>query len=655
MTAVLCLRGPSVSSMGDDVVTRMLDAMSARGGDARAIWRGEGVVIATTTHDWQTTDQTSRAGSIAVGDGLAVAADASLYYRDDLRERLAAAGVRIGTDASAAQLILAAFRAWGERLTEHVEGDYAFVLSDARSGRVVCARDFVGTRPLHHATLGDTLVIASRVQGVEAHPACACELDAVAIGEQLAGFVNASDTTHARGVRRVRAGHLLAAERDGALTVRALWTPPAIDTGVGPPIDEAAEELRRLLGVAVSERCDNTSTAIWLSGGWDSTAVFAAGEHHAQSLGRESSLRPVSMSYPPDDMGYEDDLIQAVADRWNRPVFWVHSKDVPVIAPDPVAAAALRDGPVTHAFEQWNRALGAGARDVGARVALNGHGGDHFFSVTSIYLAELLRSGQWRELANDWVLRRGRTLEGFWDRALAPALPPRVRELARTLRNGRPLPGTCERQLPSWIDVTFARRAGLVEREHANAPRGGHRDLATEETYWMMADALHSATNALVYGMGIDSSVEVRMPMYDRRIVEFASARPRCERASGRESKILLRRAMQTLLPDHVLAPRSRRTGMTSSYLVKSLKAQRSALERLGSRRSRLAQLGIVDVAALGSVVRRFLSEGAVEFGGQLYNVLQAEYWLESRASGMHHRNEPKNFDIALRGLSAVA
>src|SRR5690606_8178135 len=60
--------------------------------------------------------------------------------------------------------------------------------------------------------------------------------------------------------------------------------------------------------------------------------------------------------------------------------------------------------------------------------------------------------------------------------------------------------------------------------------------------------------------------VEVRSPLSDRRVIEFALSRPWWERSSGRETKRLLRRAMRGLLPDEVLAPRRHRTGVTGGY-----------------------------------------------------------------------------------------
>src|SRR5690606_15258520 len=67
-------------------------------------------------------DQAAGQLSWAAGGGVWVAADAAIYYRDDLRDALLAAGVAVGADSSPAALVLAAYRAWGTGAAARLEG-----------------------------------------------------------------------------------------------------------------------------------------------------------------------------------------------------------------------------------------------------------------------------------------------------------------------------------------------------------------------------------------------------------------------------------------------------------------------------------------------------------------------------------------------------
>src|SRR5690348_5110646 len=299
----------------------MLGAMVRRGASQAGVWRQGSTVLAVARQRWEFGPGFS-GPVLAVEDGdCTVVADASLYYRDDLRRKLAAQGVR-PCGQTPSHLILAAYRAWGEACPAQLDGDFAFVLYDRRARRVLAARDFVGSRPLFYAELGKVLVIASSIGAILEHPACAGELNLEAIGTDAAGLsYAATDDTCYRGMRRLYAGWTLTRD-GGASRVRPHWEPQVAEPRRAPSFDEGAEELRALLCTAVAERLDPSgASSMWLSGGWDSPAVFAAGQHVLAARGDAADrLRAVSVSHPAGDPGYEDDKITAIRERWSAPV-----------------------------------------------------------------------------------------------------------------------------------------------------------------------------------------------------------------------------------------------------------------------------------------------------------------------------------------------
>src|SRR6202166_862626 len=97
--------------VGDALVRRLLDRMRSRGSDRTGVWRADGGALAVVRNDWELADGFS-GDVLAVEDGdLIIAADASIYYRKDLGEKLAAKDVRV-TGTTPSHLILAAYRAW---------------------------------------------------------------------------------------------------------------------------------------------------------------------------------------------------------------------------------------------------------------------------------------------------------------------------------------------------------------------------------------------------------------------------------------------------------------------------------------------------------------------------------------------------------------
>lgn len=614
----------------------MLGAMRRRGDTepVESSWSDDAALVGASRLGWELTGDFSGAVGVLAEHGLCVAADASLYHRAELRRRMEARGVPVGGD-SASHLILAAYRVWGAECASHLEGDFAFVIWDGARRRAVCARDFVGRRPLYYAHCGDTLVVASSVGAVLAHPDCSHDLNLTAIGALAAGMLWSAGTDSCYdAVRVLPAAHTLVWSADAVTGPTPHWQPPVRDpaAAVTPP-RVAAEELRELLRLAVGERLAGTGiTTVWMSGGWDSTAVFAAGQAALGGPGGGRALQPVSISYPAGDPGREDELIADVAAFWGVGVHWLDIADIPLL--DGLAErAAVTDEPPAHLYELWNRALARGTRACGARIALDGGGGDQLFQVSDIFLTDLLRRGHWRQLAGEMRARRARGIRHLFRNTVEPLLPMAV--VGWTARHSGSTGGHyMERPLPSWIRPSFVAAHDIVARDRACLPPRGARDHADAENRAYFTAPMWAWGGSYMSTALLEEGVESRSPLLDQRVVEFALRRPVEERASGVETKALLRRSMRGLLPDHVLAPRAYRTGVTAGYSRRQMRAHYPALfDALLGSELRLAELGVVEPAALRRAVDRFMSDGGEFERVALFHTLKTELWLRARSS----------------------
>ena len=631
MTAILgAVAGTAAADRA--VATRMLDAMRARGADAMDAWGGEGARLAVARAAWECGAGLAGAAVVWRDGPLAVVADASLYYVADLVRALRAAGHGVPPAATPAQLIAASYRAWGERFAEHLEGDFACVLWDGATRRFVAARDFGGKRPLYYAESAGGMIVASTIAGVAAGLDRPPELDITAIAADAAGLFADDARTCYVGVYRLGAGCTLV-HAAGALRVGRHWSPPGPPDGRAAAFDEAAAELRALLDSATRERLGESRTSIWLSGGWDSTAVFASGERALAARGRGEHLRAVSVSYPPGDPGREDELIASAAGQWGTPVRWIPVDSVPLLD-GPQRAAAQRDEPFAHGFESTTRALARASVAEGTRVAFDGNGGDQLFQLSPMYLADLLRAGRWGALAAEWRARRLRGGRTFFRYAVQPLLPPAALGLAALLRGGRPLAGHFERGLPPWISAGFARRHALLERDRAAIPPRDGRGAADAEVRWLLSYAFFPRVLATVSAFALEEGVELRSPLFDARVVAFAAGRPREDRAQGAETKRLLRAAMRGLLADALLAPRARRTGAPGAYLARSLRVTHAVeIDHLLAAPLVLADHGVLEPAAFRGAWARFRGGDDSVPALHLLLTLHAELWMRAHAA----------------------
>lgn len=631
MSIILAVAGDTTGAFGDAAIARSLAAMGAMADDRIAIWRGPRVSLAVARQPWEMSASFSGDALVVAQGELAVAADASIYYRDALRAALSRARITPAGD-SASHLILAAYRAWGEECAAHLEGDFAFVIWDGAAHRIVAARDFSGKRTLYHSTVNGALVVASTAGGALELPGGSHALNLTVIAETAAGLWGGSAETCYESVRALLGGWTLVQQLGAPVRLRQHWSVPAASTRGSPPFEEAAAELRALLERAVTERMDGgADTSVWLSGGWDSPSVFAAGANALVSRGSEATLKPVSISYPEGDPGREDELIREIAARWNAPLHWLDIQNIPFFD-QPAERAATRDEPFAHPFEMWHRSLARGTRATGCRVALEGVGGDQLFQVSEVFFADLLRTGRWTELAREWKTKgmSGSGFRNFFRWAIQPNLPRPALALASLVRGGRPLVGYLERTLPPWIDPGFARDHELDSRDRVHAPRVPRGSRADQEMAWYLSNQYFARVFGCVSTFAREEGVEIRSPLYDRRVIEFALTRPRSERSAGRETKLLLRAAMRGLLPDSVLRTRTTRTGVTGGYFARSMRERLPAMVDEFFGESLLAQSGVIDALAYRRSVSEYARGVESSFAVALYFTLQTELWLRS-------------------------
>ena len=626
MSAIVGVITHARESAREDVARRALAAMAERGSAVSHVASWGEATLAIASDPWESEACGDSGPAVACDGGIIVVADAALYYRTDLLRALRVADAR-PTGATTAHLILAAYRAWGDQCATRIEGDFAFVVWDSRARRVLAARDLGATRTLFYAETRDGLLLASTVAGLVAagvDPA----LNLAHLGEVAAGLALDETSTCVTSVARIPAAHSLTREGDGCALVAPHWHPPTFESGGRLTLEDGAVALRELLAQAVAERLDHARpTSVWLSGGWDSPAVF--GPAMVATRGDIDRVRAVSITYPVGDPGREDDFIASILRRWGVAAHWIDSADISLLENVRVGAS-LRDEPFAHVFEQWNRALARGSRSVGSRVALHGNGGDQLFQVSLVYLADLVRQGRFVSVARECRARGVRDARTLFRWAIQPLLPPVALEAAALIRGGRPLRGYLDRDVPAWIDPGFARQHGLRERARRTPVRRAGETRAAVESRHYLTSPYFPRVYACVGGLAREEGVEIRSPLMDPRVIAFAAERPREERASRHETKRVLRAAMRGIVPDDVLAPRRTRTGTTGRLFARALRAAGSDLVADATRHSRLAALGVIDPAALERGWREWQTTQDGNLGVALFLTLQTEFWTRA-------------------------
>src|SRR5947207_3976887 len=202
---------------------------------------------------------------------------------------------------------------------------------------------------------------------------------------------------------------------------------------------------------------------------------------------------------------------------------------------------------------------------------------------------------------------------------------------ARRLRHGRPLQAWLRRRVPEWTNTDLVEQFGLTEYEKVLSPRRRGEAVGSTESRWYFTDPFFTTVFRLGADCALEHGVEIRSPLYDARIIEFAATRPMSDHFGGTEGKRLLRHAMRDLLPAEILAPRAERTGTPQDYAGDALMQALASASSEHFQNLALESLGLINIPAFERARMKFLRSGSANLRLPLLLTLHTELWLRSR------------------------
>jgi asparagine synthase (glutamine-hydrolysing) len=479
-----------------------------------------------------------------------------IYNYRELRRELEGRGHRFrsGTDT---EVILYAYREWGIAAVERFVGMFAFGLWDARTEELFLVRDRLGIKPLYFHRTPQRLAFGSEIKSLLALPDVERTLDPVAVARFFNFLWVPPPGTLLQGVEQVEPGSI-ARYRRGRLDVHRYWDLP---DGAVEPVTEAVavDRLEALLETAVQDRMiSDVPLGAFLSGGVDSSLIVAfmrrAGARGiiTQTIAQsEADARyDIERSDLPyarrardhfGDLDYHEIHVGAEATALLPKMVW-HLDD-PVADP-----AALSTYLVCRA---------AGER---AKVMLSGMGGEEVFVGYNRHRAALLAE---RYLRIPRPLRR-RVLEPAVAR-LPAAQPGPFKTFAR---NAKKFVWSADQDFDSRylgylsyyppadlaaLLVEAVPHAEVVGRHRGVLDRYASLDPVRRMSYLDLHTFLPGLNLAYTDRASMAASVEVRVPLLDHRVVEYAASLPADLKLRGSTQKYLLKEVASRHLPREIV------------------------------------------------------------------------------------------------------
>ncbi|MCP5304274.1 MAG: N-acetylglutaminylglutamine amidotransferase [Chromatiaceae bacterium] len=567
------------------LIERMLAAVARRGPDGQGIHRGDSLVLGHRR--LAVIDPSARAHQPMVDGDLVLVFNGTLYNFRELRGRLQALGHRFVSEGDS-EVILKAYRAWGDRCVEHLHGEFAFAIWDGNAQRLLCARDRMGIKPFYYAADGRSFRFASNLDALLAAGGIDTRIDPVALHHQftLHGVVPAPATV-LRGVRKLPPAHCLVLERDGRHILRRYWQLDARREAVERDEQAWADAMHAALRDAVvsRHRVSDVPVGVLLSGGLDSSLLVAL---LAEAGVADLQTFAIGFADQPEEKGDEFEFSDLVAARYRT----LHRR---VVVPDdqllvrlPQAVDAMAEPMFGHDAVAFFLLAERVAESL--KVVQCGQGADEVFAGYAWYAR--MRDDR----SGSRLTRFGRH---YFDREQAEFLSMTT----SAFDVGDPTAALVEARLDDALSETFIDAV-----------------LKLDVTTLVVDDPVKRIDN-----MTMAWGLEARVPFLDQRVVELAArCPPSLKLASG--GKHLLKRIARGRVPDAVI---DRPKGYFPVPAIKYLRGDlldfvRSVLDSRACRERGLFERRYID---------RLLAAPAMHhtriMGNKLWQIALFEYWMQ--------------------------
>ncbi len=483
---------------------------------------------------------------------IRVVFNGEIYNYLALREDLVGRGhiFRTKTDT---EVLVHAYEEYGVDFLQKLRGMFAFAIWDEKERRLLAARDRVGIKPLYYRASGGDLSFASELKALIEDPAVAAELNYPLVDRFLTYLYLPGDETLIKGIHKLPPGHFLL-WKDGNISINEYWDLDFPETKTPRGFAEAKERLGELLRESVRlHMISDVPVGLLLSGGVDSTAMLSYAVHET-----DKDVSTFTVGFENAGFADEREYARLAARRFGTKHYdmTITARDFADFMPKYVwhMEEPVCEPPAVALYYVSRLASGH------VKVLISGEGGDEAFAGYSNY----------RNLL--WFERLKKAIGPF--AKLGTALFDAMGSLKATRRIQKYAPLMSVPFDSYYLSRTsnpysFFNRSNAelytkdflsaIDKVHSIRPTTAlleqlpSRDLLDRMLYidtksWLPDDLLVKADK-----MTMANSVELRVPLLDHEILEFAASLPSSYKVHGFSMKHILKETLGDSIPQEII------------------------------------------------------------------------------------------------------
>jgi asparagine synthase (glutamine-hydrolysing) len=560
---------------------------------------------------------------------VAVVFNGEIYNFSSVRRELELAGHRFSTNSDT-EIIVHGWEQWGADCVHRFRGMFAFILWDRSHNTLFVARDRLGVKPLHYAQLPNgSWVFGSELKVVTAHPDFVSEIDTNAVEDFLAlGYIPDPRTIWQGASKLPPAHYMIFRVGEENPTIERYWDVPfAPDNRITEA--EAAEQFRDLFDDAVKMRMiAEVPLGAFLSGGVDSSAVVASMARQSNSPVRTCSIsfdnpkfdeskfalrvaQQYSTDHQTDRVSENDfDLLDKLVDLYDEP--YADSSAIPTYRLCQVARKRVT-------------------------VALSGDGGDETFGGYRRYRMHLAEDRIRQTIPLSMRKSVFRSLGEIY---------PKFDRLPRVFRAKTTFQALAQDSASAYYNSVSVIRSEVRERLYSDEFKRKLNGYRTSELFSAIAATaptddslsiiqyldyqtyLPGDINTKVDRASMAHSLEVREPLMDHVLVEWAGRLSPKMKIRNNEGKFIFKKAMESRLPHEILYRKKMGFAIPLAEWFRGPLATR--LRQVGSSKI-LESCGVFNMHQVGILINEHI-KGDFDHSRALWSIVIFEGFLRKQA-----------------------
>lgn len=619
----------------------MTDTLSSRGPDDKGYYTSYEDGVGLGHRRLSIIDLSPRGRQpMADADGtLMVTFNGEIYNFAEIKRELSGKGYKF-TSNSDTEVILYAYQQWGTECVSRFRGMFAFALWDRTRKKLFLFRDRLGVKPLYYYYDGRLLLFASEQKALMAHPRFSKDLNYKALGLYLKlGYVPSPLSIFA-DTYKVRPGCYVELSDDGKLEEHCYWRVTDYHSTNNNHLTETQveEELGAILRDAFAYRMvSDVPVGVFLSGGIDSSLVTAV-------LKREvgENVRTFTVGFD-DAHSNESHYAKAVADHLGTEHTELHCSErdaVEIVH----RLGEIYDEPFADSSAVPTYLLCRATRNE-VKVALSADGGDEFFCGYTHYT---MFSPVWKRLsllppglrrAGSLVLKQMsagparaiepllvRTTNRFFPGLEAADFNDKLIKLSHVL-SAPGIRAAYASAISVWPEEQLKHLAPMLKMSSA-LDVFSKDDCADPSLDMMLADAQTYLPDDLLVKTDRASmavGLEVREPLLDHKLIEYAVALPSSFKHNGNITKYILRKILYKYVPPELVDRPKHGFKVPLTYWMRS-PLKPLVLQTFDPMRIR--RQGLFSPSYVKNMIDAFLAGERIS-AKKIWNLLQFELWYQ--------------------------